>query len=160
MALGQGAFAMLGIATTILTSLGRERTAALLTLGAVVVVGGACAEFVPSAPFGHEQLLRSAEATAGGLAAALVAGGVVVRAHAGAFVPSATVMRVGLALTACLAIGYVAPCFGRFVTPVAALVVAGAYVAILAATREIAASDLAMVRALRGPKAGRSPQSG
>ena len=155
MALGQGAFAMLGIATTILTSLGRERTAALLTLGAVVVVGGACAEFVPSAPFGHEQLLRSAEATAGGHAAALVVGGLVVRAHAGAFVPSATVMRVGLALTACLAVGYVAPCFGRFVTPVAALAVAGAYVALLAVTREIAASDLAMVRALRGPKAGR-----
>ena len=39
MALGQGAFAMLGIATTVLTSLGRERISALLTLGAVLAVG-------------------------------------------------------------------------------------------------------------------------
>ena len=153
MALGQAAFAMLGIATTVLTSLGRERAAALLTLGAVVLVGGACALLVPSAEFGHEQLLRSAEATAVGLAATLALSAVVVRMCAGAFVPAATAARVGLALTACLALGYVTPCVGRFVTPFAALAVAGAYVAILAVTREIATSDVAMVRALRSRKA-------
>ena len=58
MALAQAAFAMLGIATTVLTSLGRERTAALLTLAAVIAVAGACAAFVPSAEFGHTQLVR------------------------------------------------------------------------------------------------------
>ena len=52
MALAQGAFAMLGIATTVLTSLGRERTAALVTLGAVIAVGVACAVLVPGAPSG------------------------------------------------------------------------------------------------------------
>ena len=153
MALGQGAFAMLGIATTVLTSLGRERAAALLTLVAVIAVGGACTALVPSAPFGHDQLLRSAEATAGGLAATLAVAIVIVRSHAGAFVPAATSVRVGVALAACLAVGAVAPCLGRFVTPVAALAIAGAYAAILVATREIAPSDLAMLRTLRRRKA-------
>jgi stage V sporulation protein B len=153
MALGQGAFAMLGIATTVLTSLGRERTAALLTLVAVIAVGGACTALVPSAPFGHDQLLRSAEATAGGLAATLAVAVAIVRTHAGAFVPVATSVRVAVALAACLAVGTVAPCLGRFVTPMAALAIAGAYAAILAATREIAPSDLAMLRTLRQRKA-------
>ena len=58
MALAQGAFAMLGIATTVLTSIGRERVGALVTLGAVLAVGAACAILVPSAPFGHDQLTR------------------------------------------------------------------------------------------------------
>ena len=153
MALGQGAFAMLGIATTVLTSLGRERAAALLTLVAVIAVGGACTALVPSAPFGHDQLLRSAEATAGGLAATLAVAVAIVRSHAGAFVPAATSVRVAVALAACLAVGTVAPCLGRFVTPMAALAIAGAYAAILAATRELAPSDLAMLRTLRRRKA-------
>ncbi|MGH7272137.1 MAG: lipopolysaccharide biosynthesis protein, partial [Polyangiaceae bacterium] len=79
MALGEGAFAMLGIATTVLTSLGRERTAAVLTLGAVLAVTAACCALVPGATFGHEQLVRSALATAVALVLALGIAGAVVR---------------------------------------------------------------------------------
>ena len=87
MALAQGAFAMLGIATTVLTSIGRERTAALLTLAAVVAVGGACALLVPGAEFGREQLLRSAQASGVALVVTLVIAAFIVRAQTGAFIP-------------------------------------------------------------------------
>ncbi len=152
MALGQGAFAMLGIATTVLTSLGRERSAALLTLGAVIAVTTACALLVPGAPFGHAQLLRSAEATAGALAATLVVASVVVRGQAGAFVPPATAARVGVALAGCAALGFVVPRVGRFVTPALSVVMACAYFGVLLVTREVDRADLDTVRALRSRK--------
>jgi stage V sporulation protein B len=152
MALAQGAFAMLGIATTVLTSLGRERTSALLTLAAVIAVAGACAAWVPEAEFGHAQLVRSAQASGVALATAVVVAGSIVRARAGAFVPAATAARTGLALGACLGLGLVLPHVGRLLTPVLALAVGATYVALLALMREIGASDLAMVRALVSKK--------
>jgi stage V sporulation protein B len=152
MALAQAAFAMLGIATTVLTSIGRERTAALVTLAAVITVGVACAVFVPGGAFGHDQLLRSTAAAGVALAATLVVGGLLVRAHAGSFVPLATGVRVAIALGACFALGLVTPRFGRLVTPFAAAAVAAAYLAVLVVTRELGRADLAMVRALRGRK--------
>jgi stage V sporulation protein B len=152
MVLAQGAFTMLGIATTVLTSLGRERAAALVTLGAVIAVGASCALLVPGAAFGHAQLVRSAEATAAALLVSLVVGGVLVRGHAGAFVPPATAVRVLVAVAACTALGFVMPCFGRLLTPIVALVIAGSYVALLVATREVGKADLAMLKSLRKAK--------
>jgi stage V sporulation protein B len=148
MALAQGAFAMLGIATTVLTSIGRERMAALVTLGAVLAVGAACVLTVPPATFGHDQLVRSTQAAGAALAVTLVAAGLLVRGRTGSFVPVATGVRVVAALAACLALGLVAPRFGRFVTPLVAAAVAAGYMAILALTREIGRADLAMVRSL------------
>ena len=146
MALAQGAFAMLGIATTVLTSIGRERLAALVTLGAVVAVGGACTVLVPQASFGHDQLVRSAQASGVALLVTLVLAGVLVRARTGAFVPGATALRVAGALAACVALGFVTPRFGRFVTPLVAAVVAVAYLGLLVVTGEIGKADLATAR--------------
>ena len=47
------------------------------------------------------------------------------------------------------AVGFVMPCFGRLITPVVALAVAGLYGLLLVVTGEIGPADLAMVRALR-----------
>lgn len=146
MALAQGAFAMLGIATTVLTSLGRERMAALVTLGAVLAVGGACALLVPGAAFGHDQLVRSALASGGALLVALGVAATLVRSRTGAFVPVATALRVGVALAACVALGLVTPRFGRLVTPGVAAVVGVGYLLVLVLTRELGRADLAMVR--------------
>jgi stage V sporulation protein B len=146
MALAQGAFAMLGIATTVLTSLGRERTAAIVTLGAVVAVAAACALLVPGAPFGQAQLVRSAQASGVALALTLALAGALVRGGTGAFVPAATALRVGVALAACLAMGLVTPRFGRLVTPLAAAAVAAGVLLTLLVTREVGKSDLAMLR--------------
>jgi stage V sporulation protein B len=152
MALAQGAFTMLGIATTVLTSLGRERSAALVTLGAVVAVTVACAVLVPGAPFGHAQLVRSAEATGAALIVSLVVAGAMVRARAGAFVPFATGARVALALAVCTAGGFAMPRFGRLVTPALALGIAVAYGVMLVVTGEIGAADVALLRAIRSKR--------
>jgi len=152
MVLAQAEFAMLGIATTELTSVGREGLAAMLTAGAVIAVGGACALAVPGASFGHDQLLRSTQAAGAALAAAMVVGAVLVRMTAGAFVPSATAVRAALALAACVALGLVTPRFGRLVTPLVAVAVAAAYAAILVVTREVGRADLTMVRGLAGKR--------
>jgi stage V sporulation protein B len=146
MALAQGAFAMLGIATTVLTSIGRERAAALITLGAAIAVGSACWLLVPSATFGHDQLVRSAQASGGALLVALVVAGSLVRGRTGAFVPVATAVRVVIALGACVALGFVTPRFGRLITPLIAAAVGAAYLAVLVITREIGKADVAMVR--------------
>ncbi|HEX8795693.1 MAG TPA: lipopolysaccharide biosynthesis protein [Polyangiaceae bacterium] len=153
MALAQGAFAMLGIATTVLTSIGREGLAALLTLGAVVAVAGACAVLVPGASFGHDQLVRSAQASGMALAATLVVGGFLVKRATGAFVPAATAVRCLLGVAACVAVGLVAPRFGRLLTPVAAAAAGAAYVVVLLVTREIGKRDLGMLKALRAKRA-------
>lgn len=149
MALAQGAFTMLGIATTVLTSLGRERSAAVITLGAVVAVTLSCAVIVPGAPFGHAQLVRSAEATGAAMVVSLIVAGGIVRARARAFVPLATGVRVGLALAVCTAMGFAMPRFGRLVTPGVALAIAAVYGVLLVVTGEIGPADLALVRAIR-----------
>jgi stage V sporulation protein B len=160
MVLGQGAFAMLGIATTVMTSVGREGLSALVTAGAVVAVGGSCWLAVPNAAFGHEQLLRSAQATAGALGLSLVVGGFLVRAVTGAFVPGRTALRVGLTVAVFVAIGLVAPHFGRLVTPVVAAVLAGLYLAVLVVLRELGKSDVSMIAALRGRRSGAGASPG
>jgi len=148
LALAQAAFAMLGIATTILTSIGRERAAALLTLAAVIAVAGACTALVPGAPLGQAQLVRTAQASGGALAATLLVAGILVRLRTGAFVPLATGVRTGLALAACVAVGLVMPRVGRLFTPLLALAVAAGYVGLLVLLREVGARDLAMIRNL------------
>lgn len=153
MVLGQAAFAMLGIATTVLTSVGREGLAAVLTAAAVVAVGGSCWLAVPNAAFGHEQLLRSAQAAAGALAAAMVVGGFLVKTATGAFVPPKTAVRVGAVVAALVALGMFTPRFGRLLTPVVAAVVAGIYLVLLVVVRELSGKDRAMLSALRGKRA-------
>jgi stage V sporulation protein B len=152
MVLAQGAFAMLGIATTVLTSVGGERLAAGLNLVAVLAVGVSCAIVVPSGAFGQAQLARSAQATGVALLVMTVVAGALVRARTGAFLPARTGARVGVALAACVAIGLEAPRFGRIVTPAMAVVVAVGFLGVLLATGELTAADRALVKALRRKK--------
>jgi stage V sporulation protein B len=152
MALAQGGFAMLGIATTVLTSLGRERMSAILTLAAVIAVAGACSLLVPNAALGHEQLVRSAQASGAALAATLVVAGAIVRVRTGAFVPLATGVRCGLAVAACVGLGLVLPRVGRLATPALAMAVGAGYLALLVLSREIGPADAAMLRALLSKK--------
>lgn len=149
MVLTQGTFAMLGIATTVLTSLGHELEAAGVTLTALMTVAVSCFVLVPDAAFGHAQLVRSSEATGLGLLLALVGATVMVVRRARAFVPVLTAARVALALAACWALGFVVPHVPRMAAPALAIVVAFVYVAILVVTGELGRADLAMMRSLR-----------
>jgi stage V sporulation protein B len=152
LALGQGAFAMLGIAMTVMTSLGREWRATAITSGAVLTVAIACFAFVPGATFGGVQLVRTATATSVALAVALVVAAATVKRMTGAFVPLATAARVGLGVAACAYGGQHLPKMGKLVTPVLAVGVVLAYLAVLVMTRELRAADLAPLKRIAGKR--------
>jgi stage V sporulation protein B len=150
--LGQAAFAMLGLATTILVSLGRERPAMTLTAIALALLVTGCLVLVPNASFGHGQIMAAATAAASALGLSLVLGVVVARKTAGAFVPLKTALRVGLCVASAAVLGLYLPRFGKLVTLVVAPAIALAYVAALVVTGEIGKSDLALVLAIVRPK--------
>jgi stage V sporulation protein B len=151
LALGQGAFAMLGVATTVLASLGRERLAAIITAVACAAVAAACFATLPGTTFGDEQLELTALATAGALGAALVAGMLAVYFETRAFVPIRTAARTLGAVTLAFAFGLWKSGevhFSRPRTIALCAAIALAYVAFLVVTGEIGKEDLASVRAI------------
>ena len=143
---GQGLFAMLGLASSILASLGRERTAAWLTFAAATLAGLACTLLVPRAAFGEAQLHATAWAVTGALAISVVAAAWLVRTITGTFVPLATAARVLLAVGACAGMGLMVPAVGRLMAPVVGGAVGAAYFVVLFATRELRGTDLEALR--------------
>jgi stage V sporulation protein B len=143
--LGQAAFAMLGLATTILVSLGRARAAMTLTAAALGLMVLCCVVLVPVASFGSSQVFAAATAAGCALAASLVFGVYTVRRVAHAFVPLKTAIRVGACIAGAAGLGLYLPVFSKSVTLVIAPLVGLAYVAALVATGELAKSDLALV---------------
>ena len=113
LALGQGAFALFGIETTVLVSLSREWMSAVLTFIAASLVGAFCWWFVPQANFDAGLLVRTASATSLALSLAAIAGGVVVYRKARSFAPAKTLVRTGLALGIAIAVGSRLPWLGR-----------------------------------------------
>jgi O-antigen/teichoic acid export membrane protein len=155
LALGQASFAILGLSTTVLVSLGRERAAMAITAVALALLAGTCAIVIPLAPFGEKQLLATAGATTMALVCALVVGVVTVRKIAGAFVPWKTALRVGLCVAGAFVLGGVMPMFSKLLTPVVATGVVIAYLIALVVTGELGKDDLALVvsiAARRGAK--------
>jgi stage V sporulation protein B len=145
LALGQGAFAMLGIGCTVLSSLGRERTSATLTAASAALAAGACAIVVPAQRFGGDQLRATALCVAIVLVLALAACAVAVVRVAGSFVPLASTARVGVALAIAVALGTRIPPVSRLLAPAVGIALALAYLAVLAISREIGTADLRWV---------------
>lgn len=155
LALGQAAFAILGLSTTVLVSLGRERAAMAITAVALALLAGTCSIVIPLAPFGEKQLLATAGATTTALVCALVVGVLTVRKIAGAFVPLKTALRVGLCVAGAFVVGGVMPMFSKLLTPVVATGVVIAYLVALVVTGELGKDDLALIvsiAARRGAK--------
>lgn len=150
--LGQSAFAMLGLATTILVSLGRERTAMSLTALALGLLVTASIVLVPSASFGRDQIMAAATAAAGALGLSLVFGVTAARKTAGAFVPLKTALRVGACIAGATILGLYLPRFGKAVTLLVAPAIALVYVVALVVTGELGKSDLALVLSIVRPK--------
>lgn len=157
LALGQASFAMLGLATTVLVSLGREKTAMTMNAFAVGLLVTACSILVPTATFGGDQLVATATATTAAMAIALVVAVTRVRAACDAFVPWKTALRVGAAIALAYVVGGALPTLGKVVTLGAAALVGVAYVGLLVVTGELGREDLAQVTGLvtrrRTPKA-------
>ncbi|CAN5917669.1 hypothetical protein BH11MYX4_BH11MYX4_13490 [soil metagenome] len=152
LALGQAAFAILGLSTTVLVSLGRERTALTITAVALALLAATCAVIIPMAPFGGPQLMATATATTTALACALVVGVIAVRKAAGAFVPWKTALRVGLCVAGAFALGGVMPILPKLVTIVVAAGVGLAYLVALVVTGELGKEDLALVVSIAARK--------
>jgi stage V sporulation protein B len=150
--LGQAAFAMLGLATTILVSLGRERAAMTLTALALTLLVVMCIVLVPAASFGRGQIMAAAASAATALAVSLVFGVAIAKRVAGAFVPLKTAVRVAACIGGATLLGLYLPVFGKLVTLVVAPMVALAYVGVLVATGELGTADLRLVLTIVRPK--------
>lgn len=152
LAVGQAAFAMFGLGTTVLVSLGRERAAMGLTALALVLLASTCFIVIPRATFGAAQLDASALATTVALGLSLVIGVLVLRRVAGAFVPLRTAVRVGGAVALAWVLGTRVPVLPKLVTPLAAAMVVLAYLAFLVLTGEIGKADRALVAGMLARK--------
>jgi stage V sporulation protein B len=146
--LGQSAFAMLGLTTTILVSLGRERAAMGLSALALLAMVSASALAVPHAAFGEAQIFMTAIATTAALVASLVFGVFAAKRTAGAFVPRATALRVGACVALAALLSPKIPMFSRVTTLAAGAGVAFVYVAILVVTGELGKRDLDFILSL------------
>lgn len=155
LALGQAAFAMLGLSTTVLVSLGRARTAMTITAIALALLAATCAIIIPTAAFGSAQLDATATATTTALGLALVVGIVSVRRVAGAFVPWKTAVRVGACVGGAFVIGGMTPTVGKLLAPVVATGVVLVYLVALVVTGEIGKEDLALVVSIAGRRTKR-----
>jgi stage V sporulation protein B len=145
LALGQAAFAMLGLATTILVSLGRERTAMTLNAFALALLVVTCTVLVPTDTFGAPQLVATATAATLSLVVALVVAVVRVRSVAHAFVPWRTALRVGACIAAASFVGRNAPALSKPVTILAAALVGLLYLVALVVMRELGREDLSLL---------------
>jgi stage V sporulation protein B len=150
--LGQATFAMLGLATTILVSLGRERTAMTLTALALGFLVVSCVVLIPNAAFGRAQVIAAASAAAVSLAVSLAFAVVTVRKAAGAFVPLKTALRVGACIAGAAALGLWLPPLGKALTLVVAPLIALAYLVALVLTGEVGKNDLALILQIVRPK--------
>jgi stage V sporulation protein B len=153
LALGQGAFALFGVATTVLNSTGHERTTVALNAVALGLVVGLAYVLVPGTSL-DELPRRMAIAVACGLAGALVLGGIAVRYHLGALVELLPVVRIGAALAIAATVGAFLPPAGKLLTLVYAGVVGVVYLTVLLASRELGATDFALVKRVIGRKKG------
>jgi stage V sporulation protein B len=144
--LAQGLFALLGLANTVLASLGRERIAATITGTAAAFAVALGFALVPGGSFGEPMLQRMAIAVAIALASALFVATIFVRRTAKAFVPVATALRVVVAVAPCVVLGVVVPTVRPVLSPLPAVVATVTYLAMLVITRELRADDLAPIR--------------
>jgi stage V sporulation protein B len=146
LALGLGSFAIFGILTSVLNSLGKEGVSALVTLLAAIFVGGACLTTVPGTAYGPQILQKTALATSLGLIGATVLAAVFVYKTAGALMPLRSFLRILLATGVALVVGRMLPPQGKLLAIVYAAVVALVYVTLLLVTRELGKEDLRVLR--------------
>lgn len=146
LALGFGGFAIFGILTTILNSLGRERESMWVTGFAVVVVATLCFTRAHGAPLSENLLWLTAQATSTGLLAATLIAGFLVHRAAGALVSPWTLLRTLLALGAAALLGRLLFPPGKLLTLVAAAITPCFYFVLLVLTRELTRADLDILR--------------
>jgi stage V sporulation protein B len=150
LSLGMGAFTILGVISAALTSMGRAVASWLLTATGVILIAAGCFILMPRARLGPEMLVQAATAVAIGLTVTAAAGGVVLARVAGGFVGPLSLVRVLVALGVAVFAGSRLPWLGKPVVVVEVVLVAGIYVAVLIALRELGAHDLGRIKQVLG----------
>ncbi len=146
--LGMGTFALFGIFTTVLNSLGRERASAAITGLACLFVGGLCWVFLAHAPFDPDLLWKTAVSTSSGLLLATLAAGWLVHRTAHATVKPLSLVRVGVSMAIAITLGRNLPYLGKLVTIGYAGAIGLVYALLLVGTRELGRHDLELVKAV------------
>ncbi len=150
LSLGMGAFAVLAVCSTALTSVGRSGVGALLNVGAAILIATGCWLTVPSATFGPEMLERTASATAAALVLTAAISAVLLYRNNGAFAPPASLARVALALGVAIAVATRLPYLGKIAVVAESALVVVVYAGVLALTRELGAADIARIKQVFG----------
>jgi len=146
LALGLGAFAIFGILTTILNSLGRERQSLWVTAFAASIVVTLCFARASGAPLSEQLLWLTAQATSIALFSATLLAALLVHRAAGAVVAPSSLVRTLLAVGVAAALSRTLLPPGKLFTLVGAAMTPLAYFGLLIATRELGAADLEVLR--------------
>jgi stage V sporulation protein B len=162
LALGFGTFAILGILTTVLNSLKRERDSAKITAGAFGLVVFLCVLEVRGRSFGADLLFRTALATSAGLVVATASAAILVWRTTGAVVAPLSALRALGSMGVAIGVAHVLPAIGAsskvryalFVVLYAAVVVS-VYALLLLVSRELGKADLDNLRAVVSRRRGK-----
>jgi stage V sporulation protein B len=146
--LGFGTFAILGVLTAVLSSIGREREGATVVAVAFALVVALCFTLVRGASFGEEILRKTALSTSIGLVLAAGWAALLVKRAAGAVVGALTAARVALSLAIAILVARHLPEGSKVVTILESAVVAAIYVTVLAVSRELGSADVAAIRSI------------
>ncbi len=150
LSLGQGAFAIAVITTTIVLAAGKTREATVLMLGMLTAVFVGDYVGITLAPTDLATLDGAAAGTAIGCWLGAIAIGVYTRRALGAFVPAKTLLRTLVALGVSAAVVAAVPLRGKIVTLALAGVAAVLYAALVLAMGEVDAEERrAIVSALK-----------
>jgi stage V sporulation protein B len=143
--LGFGAFAILGVLTAVLSSIGREREGAAIIATAFALVVALCFALARGAPFGEDILRKTALSTSAGLVLAAVCAAVLVARAAGSVVAPLSALRVAGSLAAAIFVARHLPAAGKIVTLAECALVASLYLAALVTSRELGRADVVAI---------------
>ncbi len=146
LSLGQGAFALSVIGTTIILAAGRTRAATAIMAATMVGVVTGDVLGVRLSHGGLSSLEGLAAGTAGGWALGLALVGWYIRSEFGAFLSASTAARVALSTAVAALAARAMPLHGKVGTLVAAVATGVVYVALLAATGELGRAEIERVK--------------
>lgn len=155
--IGLSALAILGVSSSALASLRRERLSMALTWLAAGLVIGAILLTRGSATFGPDLLRATAFATAGAMLVAGVLSAVLLWRAAGALVAPLSLVRVLAAGAITVAVGSFIPYMGKAIVPLLGIGMVVLYVGALIALRELTGADLAMLKNVLARRRAKAP---
>jgi stage V sporulation protein B len=147
---GLGLFALFGVFSAILNSIGRQWLSLQATALALALVMGLNWTFLRGAPFGDELLLRTALASSLGAALATAVAGFFVWRSTGALLTPRAGLRISMAAAVAIGVARSLPVNGKLLTLAEVVGVALTYVGLLLVMRELTARDLAQLRTVLG----------